>query len=69
MADYQIISTKCPIINTALGHGNSSRDLEVLVRLKDVEPHDVICPEYTPEKGCAKRKEGCIYKMGWQPLK
>ena len=72
MVKYQVISTKCPVINKAFrnkdGGMNGSPDLEVLVKLEDNEPTEVICPEYTFKKACAQRKKGCIYRIGWQTL-
>lgn len=65
--DYQVISTKCPVLNKAFRKKccDSSPDLEVLVRLEDIVPEKVICPEYIGKK-CNVNDEDCIYISGWR---
>ncbi len=70
MTNYQVISTKCPVLNKAFRNAcaSGSPDLEVMVKLEENTPKAVICPEYTPERTCARREAGCIYKEGWKTL-
>jgi hypothetical protein len=66
---YEVISTRCPIINKGFRAKtmNSSPDLEVLVRLEDSVPKGVICPEYASGRKCKLINEGsCIYTEGWK---
>jgi hypothetical protein len=60
---YYVISTKCPILN----HEKGNNTLEVLVRLENTEPKNIICPEYKSSNRCALQQIGgtCIYKKGW----
>lgn len=66
MEKYEVMKINCPVLNKAFGnHPN----LEVLLKLKDNEPVNIICPEHSGRKICHQSKYDCIYSRGWDCLK
>ena len=81
MTGYNILSTRCPILNKAYRGSSLSNtpDLEVVLKYKilsdDVKIEGVICPKYGDCGECyllgeeGEDCEDCIFKQGFKSTK
>ena len=69
-AKIKIIKMNCSMTSKNIPENNNSiNPLEILLKLTDNIPEQIICSEYNPESSmCERYNKICIYKEGWKNL-